>query len=143
MKICIPGARADRILSAVTELNNRYIFTRIIFHFGTNYIPHKSRHYIVSEMTQFLTAMQKFMPKSYITLSEILPRTSERYMPGINDLNRRMREFCQDNGYGRIHHRYFGKSFLGDRRAICRDGVHLNYFGINKLQGSLVRYLCH
>ena len=141
LKSCIPGARANLILPEISQLSQKYVFTRVVIHVGTNYIPHKSGRYIRRELIKLLDTIQELLPNSDVVLSEILPRTSPDYMNGINNINRWMREYCLEHGMGHIQHHYFGQTFTTDRKSICWDGVHLNYIGVAKLQGSLARYL--
>ena len=140
MKVCLPGARVDRVLSAVDELNQEFIFTRIVVHIGTNYIPHKSRRYIRRELIRCIDVLRNLMPNTHVILSDILPRTSERFMSGIHEINSWIREYCLDNQCGHMDHSFFGKSFNTDRNSIRGDGVHLNFFGVKQLQDSMERY---
>ena len=140
-KICIPGVRVDFLFSKIVELNLKYVFKRVVFHVGTNYIPSNSRRFIIKELTGFLDGLHHFIPETDFVLSEILPRTSSLYMEGIDHINQEMRDHSIDNGMGHIHHGYFGKSAETDHRSICWDGVHLNFHGVMKLQESLARFL--
>ena len=140
-KVCLPGARVDRVLSVVTELNKRYIFSRVVLHIGTNYIPEKSRRYIRHELIRCIDTLRDLMPEARVIVSDILPRTSDRFMSAINNINRWIREYCLDNQFGHMYNSYFGKSFQADRKCICNDGVHLNFFGLKQLEDSMVRYL--
>ena len=42
MKVCLPGARADKVYEKIVELNHKYCYDTVIVHVGSNYIPHKS-----------------------------------------------------------------------------------------------------
>ena len=56
MKIFLPGARCDRLLSEIVRLSSSFTFRNIIVHVGTNYIPHVYSATIANELNSFLAS---------------------------------------------------------------------------------------
>ena len=141
MKVCLPGARADKVYEKIVELNHKYCYDTVIVHVGSNYIPHKSSNYISRDLITKLEAIQQLLPSTKLHFSEVLPKQTTNFLHGISKLNRFMREECTDRDIGYIHHRRFAKAYDTDRKLICWDGTHLSYSGVAALQESYTYYL--
>jgi hypothetical protein len=129
------------VFCKLVEMNITHRFDTVIIHCGTNYIPHKSSHYIKREIIDMLKSIQLLMPSTYIIFSALLPRTTPAYLKGITNINRWMSEECLDLGIGYMAHGMFGKSFNVDRRLLCGDGVHLSFDGVFELQRSMFFFM--
>ena len=156
MKVCLPGARADQLWSNLVELNQSYLFDRVVIHVGTNYLPRqfgkrwfdwrkgeRSKEYARDEMGKFLDAVASLMPESEVIYSSVLPTGNRDFAPAIITFNRWMKEICYDLRIGFIEHRSFWLKYDAGIRVICDDWIHLNYRGVDVFTQSLKTYLLY
>ena len=140
MNVCIPGAQAPRLFSEAVLLRQKYTFDEIIVHCGANYVPNPRRHSrfdaAVPELTGLLSAIRQLFDAN-ITYSATLP---QRFAPPgcINFLNCQLDRFCADNGFSWFYPTVFNHSA---DKLVARDGIHLNFAGVDELTAALVTHV--
>jgi hypothetical protein len=59
----------------------------MVIHVGGNHIPHEDPNTVITKIKDMLTQIISIMPETKIYYSLILPRISENYISGINEIN--------------------------------------------------------
>jgi hypothetical protein len=105
--ICLPGARAHKVMLAVKKLSTEAHIKNLVLHVGTNSIPHNSVMQVSNELSQALMKIQLELPNTKIHYSAILPKIDLPYNRGINFVNNFLHDMCMDNGIGFVQHSAF------------------------------------
>lgn len=157
MNVSIPGARCPRLLAELAHLSIRYEFGEVIVHVGTNYLPHEPAHRVAQEIKNFLSAICDFLPETTkVTFSSILPRTSDRFLRSVNNINQQIYYFCAQSPH-RLHYLwypYFARSHSTiinqrvvhlkhgiNKKLYCWDAVHLSHFGVDHVMVTLREHI--
>ena len=149
--ICLPGARAEKVVSAVKDLASDTDIKNLVVHFGTNNIFHKSKQSpldIANEIEESLKQLKRDLPNSKIHFSAILPKIDMSFTRSIEFINWKTWQLCKKLGLGFIEHptfvqrgdlnqRLFSPSEWKDWRPI-----HPSHEGVRMLQTNIKLHLC-
>lgn len=145
-KIVISGATCDELFFKFLDLNKDYFYDQIIVHVGVNYLKYNYNQHkedIAYEIANFLNAIRDIAPSTKITFSRILPKRHDdgeefAYMNAIDYINFKLHELAPG-----IDHIFYDQ-LVRDRylfSIICRDGLHLNRFGVKLVTNVIQKYL--
>ena len=102
----------------------------MVIHVGGNHIPHENPKSIITKLKDMITQIISIMPETKIYYSLILPRISENYVHGINEINNAITSFCNTIKVNVIQHTEF-----------CNNGV-INY-NLQRERGPMVKHLLY
>ena len=143
-KLCLPGAKAERLLAEASIMALTHEFREVVVHVGANYLPTVSRDHpttraAASVEIQALLAALGDIFYAPVTYSLMLPLASSRFTDAINSIN----EEVMSAGFHHINHTAFVRDDRGqiDRSLYCADGVHMNKNGIDALLNDLVEHI--
>ena len=147
MKEVIPGAQCDQLFLKFLELEEKYVFRDIVVCVGTNYLSDTSWYTeeIAYEICNFLTALNNRTPTSTkVTFAQILPKrgkyNAKHYLGKINEINGTVDEMLQQEEIGFLDYNSYGDIIpINCFDIICRDGTHLNRYGV-QMVGWYINY---
>ena len=133
-KICIRGAKIDKIREAVRGLNNRYEIRRLAIHGGCNQVPEDTPHQVSSDIIDLLSEIKIHMPKTDVYFSAILPKVDNFFTPGINEINALVCSACNVLGITFVQHQRFSRGgVMNESLYTLSDLIHLNRSGVRQL----------
>ena len=138
VKEILPGAQCDQLFHKFLELEAKYVFKDIIVSVGTNYVTDTSWYAceIPQEIANFLTAINERTPETTkVTFCQILPKRGKfnkrHHMDKINYLNESIDDLLSPFDINFINYEDYGDIIPIDCFSIiCRDGTHLNRYGV-------------
>jgi len=140
---CLPGARPDDVIAEFRKMSSSASYKRIVVHVGTNLIPKYSPAYTADKIVQCMESIRELAPTSKIAFSHILPKESNRLLPGINFINHRVARSGMSgpprSRFGHAGHSFnFCNSFgQVDARLFKKDGIHLSDLGVKQFNCSI------
>ena len=149
LKVVVPGALAPRLLQEATLLHRDCSFSHIVVNCGANYVPHPDSQrpmfdwqgQAIHETIFLLSFLQTEICES-VAFSSILPQPRNAKMTGcINTINLKISHFCVQWGMEEINHSYFARFGKINAGFFARDGIHLNFSGVDKLFHSLENHV--
>ena len=105
--ICLPGARANRVMAAVRKLAKTADIKDLVLHYGTNNLPQQQLLTVCHEIRDSLHRAQHEMPNTNIHFSAILPKIDESANRGINFVNNYACDVTNDLEIGFVQHSSF------------------------------------
>lgn len=136
--ICIPGGKTPHVLEKVQNLKNTHDVKNMILHVGGNHIPHERPDIVITKLQNMLIDVTKIMPNTQLYYSLILPRISNNYLPGINQINNEMTNFCDKNRIKVIFHSNFGGNSKINYQLFNKDIVHPNFKGTSTFARDII-----
>ena len=118
--LCLPGAKITHILSEITSLSKTYNVNKIVIHVGGNHIPHA----IITKLKDMIKEIISIMPETKLYYSLILPRISENYLNGINEINNAISTFCNKIKVDVIQHTAFCNNGEINYNLLRKDAIH-------------------
>ena len=86
---CIPDGRPADVIKRYKKLRESKVFQKVILHVGTNLIPTYSPATVSDRIINCMGQLRELSPKNTEVLySNILPKIHDRYLPGINRINK-------------------------------------------------------
>ena len=122
--VCLPGAKINDILSEIKSLSKTYSIKKMVIHVGGNRIPHENPKSIITKLKDMITQILSIMPETKIYYSLILPRISENYVYGINEINNAITSFCNTIKVNVIQHTEFCNNGVINYNLLRKDVVH-------------------
>ena len=133
-KVCLPGARLDRIRESVLNLHSNYDIKRLAIHGGTNLIPDEAPIQVALQIIEFLGEVKSLMPTTELFFSAILPKINDSFSPGINEINYLVFNACKTLGIKFIQHSRFSRhGCIQVSLYTLADLIHLNRRGVQQL----------
>ena len=140
---CIGGARPIDVIDKFRAMCKTEEYKRVIVHVGTNLIPKYSCANVADKITESLEMIRQLSPTSKVAFSMLLPKESDRFLPGINEVNARVMRGGQSghfrSRYSSIGHSDFfaGRTTRIDGRLFKKDGIHLSELGERAFERSI------
>lgn len=139
---CHPGARPDKIASEFRQLAAKNTYKKIIVHVGSNLIPRYSTTFVADKIVACMEVVKQLAPKAKIAFSTVLPKWSNRLLPGIDEVNRRAIGSGRAVGYGYVDHCRFMTNRRGvDPSLFWKDGIHLSDKGKAAFHASFTSFI--
>ena len=110
---------------------------KIILHVGTNSLRScKSARACAEEMVD-LASMVGTESTAKITISSLVGRSDDETLASkITDVNKVIKQFCNQNNWGFVDH-----SNISVNSHLNRSGLHLNKSGTSRLARNLINHL--
>ena len=155
-KICVPGARAPRLLQEAVHISRDFSFEAVYVHVGTNSLCDTINGDLVAELEQFLRALKGIF-RCAIIFSFILPRitTADKYneqprklsresacqIEAIRYVNQELADFCDAERFGTLVCEDFEMDEFEpcpDMSLLAKDGLHLSRKGVVAFENALI-----
>ena len=136
--VCLPGAKINDILSGIKSLSKTYSIKKMVIHVGGNHIPHENPKSIITKLKDMVTQIISIMPETKIYYSLILPRISENYVYGINEINNAITSFCNTIKVNVIQHTEFCNNGVLNYNLLRKDVVHPSYKGTSIFAKNII-----
>ena len=152
-KVVVPGGRCPRLFTEALILSEKFSFSEVILHVGTNYltVPGFSDSEIADEVMTLLKSLSERF-RCQITFSPILPRCSKdeqgdhrrdpitaetgELIDRIDSINRQI-----NWPYYILCNKFLGTGDSRFKHLLAKDGVHLNGNGITSMENALFEYI--
>ena len=134
-KICLKGARIDKIRENVLSLHEEYTIKHLVIHGGCNLVPNQTPIQVAFEIIDLLGEAKTTMPNTEVYFSAILPKCHDLLSPGINEINYLVHSACTTLGVHFIqHNRFSSHGRMNESFYTLSDLIHLNRRGVRQLE---------
>ena len=131
---CFPGADTEKV-SDHAEVELKYALPNVaILHAGGNDLANGDQIDDIVDHLSYLAVELKHRGVKRIAISAMVPRKDLK--EDIPKLNAVLKAMCHTNGYD-----FINNSNIIYKYNLSDDKVHLNYKGVQLLQGNFISYL--
>ena len=133
-KLDFGGARIEHIGENLEELGDRPD-RNVVVMVGTNNLQRDGVGTMVAKYTRLVNDLKA---RNYrkVSLVGILKRRDSRFDLKVKETNSKLKELCVKEGVG------FVEPAVDTRTMLCKDGVHLNWRGCNRVARAIFEHSC-
>ena len=133
------GSKVEHVHARISKVNRQYNIKNVVIHVGGNNIPMDNPENLNIKLVQLLNHTRRLMPHSKIYFSAIIPRLGNKYLPGINNINRNMRLFCAENGFQMIpHYQFYSDANNINFNLLNKDAIHPTKKGSSTIAKNII-----
>ena len=101
-------------------------------------MPHEGPHAIITKLKDMIKEIISTMPETKLYYSLILPRISENYINGINEINNAISTFCDKIKVDVIQHTAFCNNGEINYNLPRKDAIHPSYKGTSVFTKNII-----
>ena len=100
--------------------------------------PHEDPHAIITKLKDMVKEIISIMPETKLYYSLILPRISENYHNGINEIHNAISNFCNKIKVDVIRYTAFCNNSEINYNLLRKDAIHSSYKGTSVFEENII-----